>query len=219
MYHFYPRKEDSPGYQVDAPQQLCKTLGKYEDVPIEKLASTIMMQLARRDIMVYDVEIMEFVKRPVSYRETKGGILIKNKKFMLDGSIIEETEQPSEPEPTPTPVVKQQPKDRALRFEVFDPDPAIASTLLKKFKLTPKHRYAILAEKTVLQKVNIPGAGSTELPGYEYVVIDDVGQKVKVPSMNFVPEQKPLIGMENVRNDNPQLSYTGEQFDMPVLRR
>jgi len=52
-------------------------MGKLEEVPVEKLASAVMMQLARRDIMVFNVEISEFIKRKVSFKETKGGVLIK----------------------------------------------------------------------------------------------------------------------------------------------
>ena len=53
----------------------------YEDVPLSKLALFIMGQLARRDIWIVDVEINEFIKKSISFRENKSGIIIKNNKF------------------------------------------------------------------------------------------------------------------------------------------
>ena len=55
-----------------------------------------MSQLARRDIWVVDVDILEFKRQKINFRETKGGIVIKNKKFSLDNdtNIIMQEEQP-----------------------------------------------------------------------------------------------------------------------------
>jgi hypothetical protein len=219
FYHYYPRKDNS--YDVQSPQVLTKHLGKTEEVPVEKLANVVMMQLARRDIMIFDVEIHEFVKRKISYRETKGGIIIKNKKFMLDGAIevIAEEEQEETQEIKPS-----KPMQNPIRWEVYDPDPMLIPSL-SKYKLTPKRKYPLMEEKTVIQRVNVPNQGMTEMPGYEYVVIDDSGQKTRVAAMHFTPEQKPLIGMENMAEDDymdsPRLMHMGNHFDngMPVIRR
>jgi hypothetical protein len=82
----YHEKDASGNYNKDEVKELKKKVGSaYEDLPLEKLASVIMSQLARRDIWILpDVEIYEYKKTKISFRETKGGIVIKNKKFELD---------------------------------------------------------------------------------------------------------------------------------------
>lgn len=61
----------------------------YDEIPLEVVAGKVMAQLARRNILVVDVEIFEFTKKKISYKEAPDGILIKNKKFSFDeGEII-----------------------------------------------------------------------------------------------------------------------------------
>ena len=82
VYFFHPRDEEG-NYQKNETKELKKKVGDaFEDVPLEKLASVVMSQLARRDIWVFDVKIQELVKKEISFKETKGGIVIKNKKFL-----------------------------------------------------------------------------------------------------------------------------------------
>ena len=83
-YQYHDRLEDG-GYDKSVIKELKRKVGDpFEEVPLEKLASLVMGQLARRDIWVTDVEILELKRQKVNCRETKGGIIIKNKKFVLD---------------------------------------------------------------------------------------------------------------------------------------
>ena len=75
-----------------------KTIGSLEnDLPLEKLASVILGQMARRDILVFDVEIYEFTKKKISFKENKNGIVIKNKKFNLglESILVSEEDEKS----------------------------------------------------------------------------------------------------------------------------
>jgi hypothetical protein len=230
IYHFYPKKENGVGYEVDNPQTFTKQIGKMEDVPVEKLANAIMMQLARRDLMVYDVEVFEFTKRKVGFKETKGGVLIKNKKFLLDGTVEAVEEEPQQVQVVatslPQQVIYDKPSSQPIRWEVYDPDGPIIQMLAKRFNLTPKKKYPIFEEKTVIQRINVNGS-MTEMPGYEYTTADDAGNKVKVPALHFTPELKGLIGMvnnsvnERDHANMPRLMHMEQYNDinMPVLRR
>jgi hypothetical protein len=82
--------------------------------------------------------------------------------------------------------------------------------------LTPNKKYAILEEKGGIQVVN-----GDEVPTYIYVVSNDLGKKVQIPSIYFVPEQKGLIGMNGMESySSPKLSHMGDGgMEMPVLRR
>jgi hypothetical protein len=82
----YHEKQEEGGYNKDETKEMRRKVGEpFEDVPLETLAQKIMAQMARRDIWVLpDVEIYELKKQKVNFRETKGGVIIKNKKFLLD---------------------------------------------------------------------------------------------------------------------------------------
>lgn len=56
----------------------------YEDVSMDVLAGKVMALLARRNVLVSDIEIFEMVKKPVAYKESEDGITIKNRKFRFD---------------------------------------------------------------------------------------------------------------------------------------
>ena len=56
-----------------------------------------MSQLARRNILIIDIEIYEYAKKKIGYKETDSGILIKNKKFSFDsGPVIVSTSEEDE---------------------------------------------------------------------------------------------------------------------------
>lgn len=90
-YHF--KESIAPGKYAEEVKTMTKKIGGLDDeTPIETVAGKIMAQLARRNIMVVDVEIYEFTKKKLSYRETEDGIVIKNKKFRFDdGPVAVET--------------------------------------------------------------------------------------------------------------------------------
>jgi hypothetical protein len=85
VYRYHEKLEEG-GYDKSETKEMKRKVGEpFEDVPLETLAQKIMAQMARRDIWVLpDVEIYELKKQKVNFRETKGGVIIKNKKFLLD---------------------------------------------------------------------------------------------------------------------------------------
>ncbi len=85
LYKYHERLEEG-GYNKDETKELKRKIGDaFEEVSLDKCAAAVMRQLARRDIWVVDWEVYEYKKTKVNCRETKGGIVIKNKKFSLDG--------------------------------------------------------------------------------------------------------------------------------------
>lgn len=62
-----------------------------DEIPLETVAGKIFAQLARRNILVVDVEIYEFIKKKLSYKEVPEGIVIKNKRFSFDDGAGEIT--------------------------------------------------------------------------------------------------------------------------------
>jgi hypothetical protein len=97
-YIFHDRDEKGQ-YNTEKSQEKIVKLGKLlEDIPLEKVASSIMSYLARRDIWVTKVEVFEIVKKEVNFKESKDGkgIVLKGKKFsFVEGSKfdIEEIEE------------------------------------------------------------------------------------------------------------------------------
>jgi len=93
-YNFYEKLENSFDYNREEPKTLRKIYGKaVEEYPIEKLAQAIMQQMARRDIFIFDVEIFEFQKKKISFRQNKGDLVIKNKKFTSKGELLADIEE------------------------------------------------------------------------------------------------------------------------------
>lgn len=93
-YNYYEKIEDSFDYNREDPKVIRKIYGKaVEEYPIEKLAQAIMQQMARRDIFIFDVEIFEFQKKKISFRQNKGDLVIKNKKFTSKGELLADIEE------------------------------------------------------------------------------------------------------------------------------
>jgi len=82
-YLFYEKAEK--GYNTDEEKELKSKVGDpFEEITLEQLAGSIMAQFARRDIMVFDCEIIELSRKKINFKETDGGIIIKNKKYSFD---------------------------------------------------------------------------------------------------------------------------------------
>ena len=102
---FHPELEKGKYDESKVETKTLKIGSPYDDIPLEVAAGKIIAQLARRNILVVDVEIYEFTKKKLSYKETDDGILIKHKKFSFDdGANLQVQEMPEE-------VVQQPPQD------------------------------------------------------------------------------------------------------------
>ena len=91
IFH-YKEEEKSPqngdrSYSEEEKIKKIKVGNLEDDTPIEAVAGKIFAQLARRNILVIDVEIYEFTKKKLNYKETDDGFLIKNKKFRFDDGV------------------------------------------------------------------------------------------------------------------------------------
>lgn len=83
-YFYYERMEDG-NYNKEQLKSMKRKVGEpLDDTPLDTLASKVLAQLARRDIWIYDIKIYEYKKQEITFKETKGGIILKNKKFTLD---------------------------------------------------------------------------------------------------------------------------------------
>lgn len=230
----YKEATDVPGVYSDEVKERSAKIGKVtEDVPLEALAAKVMTQLVRRNVLIVDVEIYEYAKRRVSYRETSSGIVLKNKKFSFDsGSVVEtgdfeeDVREEFKPLPTPSkdladrscPLVAKPPHAgarRPIRHEIFEPEPlALHKAQQKGLKFTVGKRYPVYSEESM---------GSAVL----YDTTDDRGRDVKVSSEYFMAVGAGLmqqddgptyVGAENQR-DEINLWGNIEQVDMPDIRR
>ncbi len=102
-FKYYEKNKESKGYDTENPKTFKKQVGKIEEeTSLEKVASEIVKQMARRDVFVEVEEIFEYTKKPVNFKEAKGGIVIKGQKFNLDGMAVE-AEKVAEPIQNTTP--------------------------------------------------------------------------------------------------------------------
>lgn len=112
-YKYHERAEEG-GYNREETKTFKKKVGDpFEEISLERLAAAVMAQLARRDIWIVDVEVYELSKKQVSFKESKGGIILKNKKFLFDGggedasTIVVEDMIQQAPQPTFAPPPQQ----------------------------------------------------------------------------------------------------------------
>jgi len=231
----YKESAGSPGVYSDEIKDRMVMIGSIsEDVSLEALASKLMTQLARRNIFIVDVEIYEYARKKVSYRETESGIVIKNRKFSFDSGRVVETDDLAEaesrdedddfkPVPSPSrdladkscPLSNRSRPRRPIRQEIYDPEPMSEFKAKQKgLKFTKGRKYPIYSESSM---------GSTVV----YKTKDDAGKEVDVSSEYFVAigaglvDQNPgpeYVGAEDQR-DEINLWRNYEQVDMPEIRR
>jgi hypothetical protein len=151
IFHYHKKLENGKYDSDDCTMK--KTLGKKdEEVPLEKVASFIISNLARRDIWITDVELFEFAKRQITFRESKDGIVLKNRKFSFgrsgvvdEGLIAEEDKEVVQPQIKAT--VPSKPsapsKSKFIREEFFMADIDGPSPFKN---LTPKKKYGVIRE-------------------------------------------------------------------------
>jgi hypothetical protein len=230
----YKEATGEPGrYSEDVKTKTVKIGGVTEEVGLGALAAKIMTQLARRNILIVDIEIHEYAKKKVSYRETDTGIVIKNKKFSFDSGKVVETdelgdevssEEEFRPLPSPSkdladrscPLSAKGPTRRAIRHETYDPEPISEFKARQKgLKFTKGKKYPIYSESSM---------GSTVV----YKTTDDAGRDVDISSEYFVAvgsgliqqEEGPTyVGAENQREEINLWARHEISTDMPDIRR
>lgn len=222
-FYFYERGEDNQ-FNMQDKKSMSKKIGDpYEDLSLEKAAQAVFKQLARRDVWVVDVEIFEIIKKQISFKETKGGIVIKGKKFILDeiGITMESEEEISsetlqitsqsqpliqhDSQPKQHPHNRQAPKhniDQPLFYVEFNPGKEIAAAA-REGRFTPEKTYAVYKEL-----FNDKGIRN------KFVTKDDTGNIREVSEVYFIPgnvtyfAQELGFGRTNGRN-NDGLSWDG----------
>jgi hypothetical protein len=100
IYSFCEKKEDG-SYDMSNLKEMKKKFGKpFDESSLNDLAVAIIKQFSRRDILINGVKIFELVKKEISFKETKNGIVLKNRKFIFGETSTEgmqvqdEIEQP-----------------------------------------------------------------------------------------------------------------------------
>jgi len=238
VIYSYHEKIDG-NYNKDEIKTLKKKVGDpFEDIPLEKLAATVMGQLARRDIFAVGVEIFELSKKSISFRETEGGVVIKNKKFTFDQSVgfsVQElsisctedqqqsqqtnqvVEQPRQVHPHEQLAVQKQvnKSKRPIDTVVFSPElPHINEVKSRGFKLTVDKKYPVYAKTNTVQ-------------GDIYTIVDDSNREIKISEKYFIQPMVGLIGDNEVNFSETQKDREGGKLywgsavsdNMPIIRR
>lgn len=240
IYAYHERLEEG-GYDKEETKEMRRRIGDaYEDISLEKLASTVMAQLARRDIWVTNWDVFEYKKQKLNCRETKGGIVIKNKKFSLDtegGGALLMTEV-TDVEITPTgaiiPILQpgQMPHNnlpvhaaasgtmkRPIKWVALDTDDmTIAKVKGAGLQFSANKRYPVFQEMPDPRDKRVDKFGKPSLERkMVYNMWDDKSREVQVSADFFVSADINLIGGSfNTSNDGPRLMFEAERKDEMV---
>lgn len=224
-------------YNTNDTKELKKKIGRpVDDTPLEKVASVIMQQLARRDIWVVDVEVYEFSRRKIAFKESTngGGIILKGRKFGIGGCHVGEIEEEAcEPSTQPT-------SDELALMPTTQPQPIINQSAITQppapnVNLAPIKRspemivkfdpeLVLLAEAAkrnlrFTQDKNYPVIKSEQVGTFPaiytaYRIKDDLGREVLVHSKYFTTaRQVKLVGDDEVEGG----FSSDRQKDAPTL--
>lgn len=236
-YKYYEKVDGD--YKKDDLKSFKRKIGDpFEDTPLEKVSSAIIAQFARRDIWIVDVEVFELSKKRIAFKETKGGIVLKNKKFLFDSveANLElkeneidhnETEEEaptthqqevSDPEsPAIAPKPKPLSKKRVIDNLIFSPEPQqFIEAKRKNLKLTVDKKYEVYQKKP-----SPNGLGDLCL------IIDDAGNEQFVTDMYFIPASINLfadreLGFSENQQQKDEVNLWGNaslETNMPNIRR
>lgn len=217
-FNYYNKIEDSFEYNRDEPQEMKKNYGKWnDDYTLEKLAAAIMQQMARRDIFVFDVEIFEFQKKKISFKQNKSDLIIKNKKFTNKGEVSEIFEEgtseltspdkcyPPEydtcnvnvPQPSPQIGLINLADNRGInnQHNLLPKQPSPSDRVIKEVVFMPSKMIKPIGAFTIEKKYPVfRETFATNGVGMLIETTDDRGARVKVPDEHFVPAQQSLVG-------------------------
>ena len=221
-YIYYDKLKDSFEYDRENQKNFKKVYGKAtEDYPLDKLYQALMQQLARRDILIVEWEIYEFVRKKISSRITKNDLIIANRKFSMKNVILENTEESDydvEKPPCVTDLscevkapqkVMAQPVNNMPPINVASPKPVnIASPnmakqserVLKQVQFLPGRMTQPVGRFTVEKTYPVYRETlSANGIGMLIETVDDVGNRVKVSDEHFVTVHQNLIGDEEAK--------------------
>ena len=231
---------DGQGYNKEETETINRRIGEpFDDVPLEKVAAAIMQQMARRDVWVIGVEIHEYKKNKVTFRETDGGIVIKNRKFQLDQGAnlitqeLKSTEipesnghQPAQPtmeqliDPGPMPVIRaavSQADPNLIPAEQPNPNRRVRRWVTFQPEL-PQLAEARQKGLKCTENKKYPVFEEKEHPmglqfGMVYTILDDMRREVQCSDKYFVPATIRLerdSGNDPFHNPNPSNDSGGK---------
>ncbi len=237
LYTYHERLEGG-NYNKDETKTMKKRVGDpFEEVCLDKCAGAILSQLARRDIWVTEVEVFELSKKKITFREAKGAVILKNKKYQMDGAtaaIVSQEIQEASPAPVQSTAVvlstenqvaspiSGHPHNRGvlkpIKWVIFQPSyrDEQQKTRIKMLRFTIEKRYPVFTEQ--LQANGI---------GMAYRTIDDLGREQLVSDEFFVPADIQLVLDRELRfsetpdkRDGGTLQWGGatREDNMPKLR-
>lgn len=238
-YNYYDKLENSFDYNREEPQTFRKIYGKaMEEYPVEKLAQAIMLQMARRDIFIFDVEIFEFQKKKISFRQNKGDLIIKNKKFTSKGQFLEDIQDDECPDgtchlpatatcgtppPPHAPAVNIAPLLQNQNVNIAPRPAALADRIIKRMQFLPGRVISPIGAFTVEKYYPVYRESLAKNGiGMMIEVTDDKGRRVTVSDEHFVSAGQSLLGEDNSEpnfvSDN-RLNWGGVVKDsVPKLR-
>jgi hypothetical protein len=186
--------------------------------------------MARRDIFVFDFKIVELARKEITFKETKGGIVLKNKKFLFDDDsqiiVHEVNDTPAHMPvvgPAQTMSIAAQPHNpngnlRPVKYMIFAPElPMMAEVKTSGIRFTPDRKYPVF-------KVQTAASGIGEV----YTMIDDTGREQLISDKYFIPADVQLYADReskftetSAQRDGGKLLWGGTVDDpnMPNLRR
>lgn len=189
-YSFHEKKADGPGYDESAVKSMTKRVGKAdEDTPREKVVASIMSQMARRDIWIKEVEVFEFTRRKLKFKDVRGGVSLDGTKYLFDQVGTHATLQGGFDDDTPRPMTQAQLPPGVQPHELihagqYQPAPQ---------PMMPQAPQPVLADPRLAPSRALPKGGSlASAGGMQFSGGDKIAPRVQFEQVQKAAPGRPL---------------------------
>jgi len=236
VIHYYESTGNGEYNKEELKTKSLKIGTPYEDVSLSVLAAKLIAQLARKNMLITNIDIFEFEKKKISFKETDSGIVIKNRKFNFDdtdliaSSLNQENleenvnKQNLMPQQSNINIAPPKTTKKALKYEIFNLKNPDHPNLINEFK-TKKMAFTNGKSYPIYQELNDP----SNFFSINYETIDDngilriVNDKFFQPVIKLTNNFEDDVSVEPVETDSSFNSFRDTvkylKEDQVVLRR
>ena len=235
--YYYKEATEVVGTYEEEVLMKTSRIGKFdENISLDVMAGKIMAQLARRNILIVDIEIFEYAKKKINYKETDSGILIKNKKFSFDSGAMVSSSSEEEDEEELTRILQDKDLLEKIKRAIGPVEHVQVSKQTGLKNLAPRNSASKTENKRAVRqeiydpelraKMTVEQKGYKLTPGKKYSIYsekksvsgigspnyltkDDSGREVEISSECFVV---PPVGL-SFENSEPQY-FGAEKTDV-----
>lgn len=233
IVEYHNKNKDETSYDINSIETKKIKIGNMTD-EIDKttLAKNLIKQFSRRDVLVSNIKVYEYIKKEIKIKSTNNGVTIGNKKYLFS-DVINEDDISTELE-----IQKQEINNNQLQKtenKNIGKQKKLRNKVIKQVFFNPlEHKLYAMKKKyqkmhvKVGKQYNVIDTFPKQNPR-EYIIVNDIGENVRLSiddfedsdPNEFVAEKEFLPDDNNIIKSNDEINLSGnfiEDKNMPILR-